>query len=100
MARTTVNEGSTSYHGLSFLDADGNQVTPESLRYRVTSSTGEPVVDWTTLPTNTVEIELSSTVNTIGGLGKRRFLTIECAHNGGDVITEEIEYRIVDLAGI
>lgn len=100
MARVTVNEGSTSYHAISAVNKEGEAVAPEAMRYKVTGEAGAGLVAWTTIDPSTTEIEVSSTVNTVGTAGKKRYLTVEVTHGGGDKITEELEYTLVDLKGI
>ena len=98
--KTYVNEGSTSTHAISFTGADGLPVTPESLRYRVTAGPEIDVVAWATIANNSTSIEISATSNTIGTTGSKRYLTVEATHNGGDKITSEIAYSLVDLKGV
>lgn len=97
----TVKEGSTSYHPLEMLDRDGVAVIPEALRYKVTGENGVELVPWSSLSINAELVEISATVNTIGLTGgKKRYLTMEATHSGGDKITDELEYGLVNLKGI
>jgi hypothetical protein len=100
VSKTHVNEGSTSYHPITIIDKDGVAATPESLRYRLTGNNGEEVIEWTTIETNSAEIEVDATSNTIGTTGAKRYLTVEATHNGGDKITSELAYTLVNLKGI
>jgi hypothetical protein len=101
MARETINEGSTSYHPIIPASKDGNAVAPEAIRYRITGENGVELVAWTTIDVSTTEIEIPSTVNTIGATGgKKRYLVVEVTHGGGDKITEELEYTLRDLKGV
>lgn len=101
MDSLTINEGSTSYHSIAPVNKAGEAVTPEAIRYRVTGNGGVQVADWVTASPSATEIELSATINTIGATtGKKRYLTVEITHGGGDKITEEIEYTIRDLKGV
>ena len=100
MARIEVNEGSTSYHPLTIENKDGVTVTPEALRYRLLADDGTELVAWTSLSTSATEIEVSATHNTIGTSGKKRYLTVEATHSGGDKITEELTYTLVGLQGV
>ena len=100
MVRTSVNEGSTSYHTFTITNRAGDPVSPSALRYRLLASGGVVLVPWATLNTQATEIEVSAANNTIGTYGRARFLTIEATHSGGDVITEELEYELRDLKGI
>jgi hypothetical protein len=98
--KKTVNEGSTSYHALDIRSAAGAVVVPEVLRYRLTAGEGIDIVPWTPLSTAAVEVEISAESNIIGTIGKKRYLTVEATHGGGDKITSELEYSIVDLKGM
>lgn len=101
MARETVNEGSTSYHALSFRDQNGLAVAPESIRYRLMGDASAVLLDWQTTEPDAVEIEIPATLNVIGPAGgKKRYLTVECTHNEGDKITSEAAYTLVDLKGV
>lgn len=100
MARITINEGSSSYHSILPVNKDGEAVTPESIRYRVTGDGGAEIVEWTTVDPSTTEIAVSAATNTIGITGKKRYLAVEITHGGGDKITEELEYALRDLKGL
>ena len=100
MARTTIKEGSTSYHSITITNEAGVAVTPEALRYRLVAGNGIELVAWTDLPTSTTEIEVSAAHNTVGASGKRRYLTVEATHGGGDKITNELTYILIDFQGI
>ena len=96
-----INEGTTTQHTLEFLDADGDQVTPEALRYRLTGDNGVELIAWTALPAETTEIEIPGARNLITTTvpGRRRHLTVEATHDGGKIITEELDYYLRDLRG-
>ena len=98
-AKTYVNEGATSSHSISFFDSDGSAVVPESLRYQVSDGSVFSI-QWTTIANSTAEIKISATINTIGIGGNERYLTVEATHNGGDKITSEVVYTLVDLKGV
>jgi hypothetical protein len=99
-SRVVVNEGSTSYHAITITDADGAPVTPEALRYRLMAAEGVEIIAWTALAVDATEIEVDAADNIIGETGSKRFLTLEATHNGGDKITSELEYKIVNLKGV
>jgi hypothetical protein len=99
-SRIVVNEGSTSYHAITITDADGAPVTPESLRYRLMAAEGVEIVAWTVLAVDATEIEIASTNNVIGTTGRKRYLTVEATHNGGDKITAETEYWLSSFKGV
>ena len=95
-----INEGSTSYHSITPVNKAGEAVVPEAIRYRVSGDNGVQIADWATVNADATEIELSATINTISTTGKKRYLTVEITHGGGDKITEEILYTIRDLKGV
>lgn len=99
--RIYINEGTTTYHALQLLDADGDPVTPEALRYRLTGDNGVELIAWTALPAETTEIEIPGARNLITTTvpGRRRHLTVEATHDGGKIITEELDYYLRDLRG-
>jgi hypothetical protein len=99
-SRVVVKEGSTSYHAITITDADGAPVTPEALRYRLMAAEGVEIVAWTPLAVDATTIEIDAENNIIGDTGSKRFLTLEATHNGGAKITEEEEYKIVNLKGV
>lgn len=100
MARLTINEGSTSYHSIAPVNKAGEAVTPEAIRYRVTGDGGVEVVAWTTVDPSITEIKIPATINTIGTTGKKRYIAVEITHGGGDKITEELEYTLLNLKGV
>jgi hypothetical protein len=96
-----INEGSTSYHNLVILGYDGVPIVPDLLRYKVLGSFGGIIVDWTVIDSDTEQIVLSATINTISNThGAKRYLTIEATHDTTSKITSEICYEIVNLKGI
>lgn len=99
--RIYINEGTTTYHALAFFDAAGDPVTPEALRYRLTRNNGVELIAWTALPADTTEIEIPAAMNliTTAAPGRRRHLTVEATHDGGKIITEELDYYLRDLRG-
>lgn len=99
MARV-VQEGSTSYHSLAFTGKDGEVIIPEALRYQLQDGADNVLIEWTVLPTNTIEIEIAAEHNLIGPGSKDRVLTVEVTHNGGRKITKDLRYGIWDLHGL
>lgn len=96
-----VKEGSTSYHALAITAKDGTPVQPEGIRYKLTGMTKKEIISWTEVPADTLEIKIPGVANTIGAAGgDTRFLTIEVTHTGGDTITSELEYKIINLVGV
>ena len=100
MSTRVVKEGSTSYHTLDIEGKDGEPVTPEALRYRLQDGRKNVLVDWTVLPTATIDFEIDAAHNIIGAGGQERIITVEVTHNGGRKITSAIGYGIEDLQGI
>ena len=95
-----VAEGSQSVHGLLFADADGTQVVPEALRWRLSAGDGTAIVDWTEIAATTSEILVEPEHNLVSAaLGLRRWLLVEAHHHGGEVIAAELRYTLRDLRG-
>lgn len=99
MVRTTIKEGSTSLHYLEFYDAEGEEVDPETLKYRLLAGRGPSLIPWTSLDASTKVIEISPEYNVINNDGRIRYLTVSATHDGGKTITYEVEYEITDLKG-
>lgn len=100
---TSVKEGRTSYHSYEFLDGDDVQVpSVESKRYKLSSATAT-LIDWTaiagTAPAGTITIAAEHNIMADAD-DTRRYVTIEATHNGGEIITDELGYVIVDLVGV
>ena len=97
-----VNEGSTSYHTVTFYDVDGNLITPDSITYTLLDASENTLVDWTSVvPGSSVEIQITGANNTISSTtGKKRKLTVKGVNPDSTVITEEENYTINSFSGI
>lgn len=98
-----VNEGCTSYHPYSFMDADGVAVpSVEASRYKLTAA-GGVLIDWTdiagTSASGTIEIPAEHNV-AASASDLRRWLTIEATHGGGKKIVDEVAYVIKNFVGV
>lgn len=67
MDEIVVNEESTVWLLLTFEDRDGNPQTPQSIKYRVDSDSGEVTPETSVTPAQEVEIEISAQENTVQG---------------------------------
>ena len=96
-----INEGSSSYHTISFKDADGNPVVLETLRYTLVDSKGLVIIPWTDLSTDATLLTIPGAKNKRSISIRPRVLTLEGTYNSGeDTITGEQVYIIRDLIGI
>ena len=95
-----IEEGTTSRHPLTITMASGAPATPESIRYRLMAGVGKQITGWTVVDPLDTELTISALENTIGPDGAKRYLTIEVTHNGGEIITSELEYQLNDLVGV
>lgn len=103
---TVLDEGKTSTHTIDFFEDEECTipVVPESAEYRLMASATVEVVPWTAIPNGdlgeSITVEISAEDNTIGDVGRKRFLTVRAIHSGGKVITAELTYLLNDLKGI
>lgn len=95
-----VDENTASHHPFSLLDVDEAPVTPELLRYRLMASAEVEIIPWTEVDVGTTTIVVPAASNIIGTTGKRRYLTLSITHNGGEIMTSEARYKLIDLKGI
>jgi len=97
-----VNEGSASHHQFTLDGANGLPIpgNPETLQYRLMASETETIIDWTQLPVSAREVVISGSHNTITGGKTARYLTIKATHSGGEEITSELRYSLINLMGV
>ena len=108
-----VNEGTSSSHPYSLDGEDGNPVaTVEGLKIKLSTAAQETIFDWKDiplLPSGTIKVTgLENTLSAsekgkVAGsmfVSTGRYITIAATHNGGDTITKDEYYTIVDIVGI
>ena len=98
----TVNEGSTSYLTVDFLDKDGNAAAPSSVSYRVDclTSGAEIKADTALGASSQVEITLSAADNAIQDQTnerERRLVTVEASFGANDGVKDEYVYMLKNL---
>ncbi|MEE9573506.1 MAG: hypothetical protein V3W20_10690 [Candidatus Neomarinimicrobiota bacterium] len=115
----SFTEGKTSYHDYSLYkiapdDADPGDIVTindidyvlvdsvEGLKYALLDKNGGVIVDWTNIDLLVEgQIVVPGPKNRISRPDlHERFLTILAVHNGGEQITEEIEYDLISSIGI
>lgn len=106
MQLASVNDGSTCWVTVIFLDTAGAPAAPSSATYRIDDpDSGEVIVDDTTITpiSSEVEIEVSPEANTvrssIGALERRR-LTVKATFGTGDKFNKAYTYNLVNLEQI
>lgn len=97
----TVNEGSTAYLTVTFLNKAGTPDAPNAVSYRVDDqSTGAEIkADTSIAAGSSVEIVLPPSVNAITGSarGAYRRVTVTGTYGADDAIREEFVYQIRQL---
>jgi hypothetical protein len=100
-----VNEDTTAYLTVAFLDKDGAQEAPSSLTYRIDCLTnGQEVKGDTALtPGGSVEITLSAADNAIisqtNGV-ETRVVTVEASYGASDGLKAEYKYNVRNLKNV
>lgn len=96
---TVINDGSTSYHTITFYDEDGSEVNPTTTEYKLLNSDKEIMTNWTSFAGNEVQVSASDNTVTVAN-GNRRYLTVRGTNGDSTVVTKEITYTIDDLTGV
>lgn len=96
-----VNEGTTAYLTVAFLDKTGAAALPVAVSYRIDClSSGAAVKAATSVtPATSVEITLSATDNAIlAGLpAERRRVTVEATYAGSEAVRDQYDYDLRNL---
>ncbi len=100
----TVNEGTTAYLSVSFLDKLGAPVAPSSVAWRIDClTTGTAVLASTpATPGTVVELVITPAHNAILGSRpfERRRVTVEAGYGAGDGIKSQFDYLVRNLSAI
>jgi len=100
----TVNEGTTAYLEVAFLDKAGAAALPTGVTYRIDClSTGTAVKASTSVtPATSVEITLSALDNAIIGNApaERRRVTVEATYGVADAVRSQYDYLVRNLSAI
>jgi hypothetical protein len=102
----SVNEKSTCRITVTFTDEDGVLAAPSAISYSVRDqATNTILVADTSItpPSSTIEVTLSSAVNTLiyqGNLYETRVVTIQSTYGAGGVANAEYEYQVKNLRGV
>ena len=105
---SVINEGSTAYLTVSFLDRHGNAETPISISYRVDCrTTGQQMLgDTSVSPDDSVLLTIRPAANAINddeNEAERRVVTVTAVYavdgsnNPTDADTREFEYEVRNL---
>ncbi len=97
-----VNQGTTAYLTITFLDKAGVAQAPSSASYRIDCLTsGLEIKDDTSLtPASSVEVTLSATDNAIkleANASERRLVTVTATYGTADAAVGEYEYHVKNL---
>ncbi len=99
-----INEGTTCYLNVSFLDKTGAAAMPSTVAYRIDClSTGTSVRATTSVtPGTTVEIVLSAADNAIlANLPfERRRVTVEATYSGSQAVKNQYDYQVRNLSAV
>jgi len=102
MIRQSVNEGSTAYLEVDFLDKDDAAATPSAVTYRIDClTTGAAVRASTSLTAgSSIEITMTPADNAIQDQAndyERRLVTVEATYGASDSVNSEHEYVVRNL---
>ena len=111
MRKPRILEGSTFERDVTFLNTDGQPVTPTSARYRIDClTTGTEVRAWTPLtPAPTVTLVIGGTAdntandNRIIGYNREteeRQCVVENTDSSGNIGRKAFKWDVVNLAGV
>lgn len=97
-----VNEGTTAYLTVSFLDKAGAASAPSAVSYRIDCLTsGAQIKDDTSASASaSVEITLSAADNALQSQARareRRRVTVTGTYGAADAVVDQYDYEIVNL---
>jgi hypothetical protein len=97
-----INEGSTGYLAVEFLDKAGAASVPSSISYRIDDviSMDEILDDTTVTAAAEIEITLGPSVNVIvdqKNRRERRLVTITATYGADDALVKEYEYDVKNI---
>ena len=100
-----VNEQSTAYLNVTFLNGSGEAVAPTSVTYKVTDSSSGTVVRNTTSisAASTVTISLDSVDTRMVDSTKSQedhIVTVTGSYGGTDYARDEFTFTVVNLVGV
>jgi len=106
MSLENVNDGSTCWLTITFLDQDGVAASPSSATYRIDDpDTGVEIVDDTAITPISSEVELeispeSNTVRSESNVRERRRVTVKATFGSGDKFNKTYTYNVVNLTAV
>jgi hypothetical protein len=100
-----VNEKSTAYLTIGFLDKAGALQTPASIVYRIDDELTRTQIrgDTTLTPTATVEITLTPADNAVRSASlavERHIVTVIGAYGADDQVTAQFVYEVLNLQAV
>ena len=100
-----VNEGSTAYLTVSFLDKNGTASAPSSVSYRIDCLTSGAAIKGDTSVTAgaSVEITLSAADNALQSQTRareRRRVTVTGTYGASDAVRDQYDYDVVNLRAV
>lgn len=101
----TVNEGSTCYVTVTFLDKDGNQTAPSSATWEAIDLKSGSVlqVETALTPAASIEITVPASVNDIYDSTKTeeiRRITVKATYGADDKVNSQYDYRVINLSRV
>lgn len=101
----SVNEGTTCYLTITFLDKNGNAVAPSSVTWEaIDLKTGTVMKSETGItPGATIEIAVPASVNAMHDaamLEEIRRITIKASYGADDKVTGQYDYRVINLSRV
>lgn len=101
MSESVVNENSTAYLTVSFLDKNGAAAQPTSTKYEVVDDKNNVLDSGSLSPTGGVaELTLTSDVNAMQDASKDRegrLVSVEATYGAGDALASEYRYELKNL---
>jgi hypothetical protein len=100
-----VNEGSTAYLTVTFLDKDGNAEAPTSVTWEVHDVPGGEELQGATAiaAASEIEITLPPAVNAILDDDKeweQRRVTVKASYGASDAVNSTFDYRVLNLSAV
>lgn len=102
----SVKEGRAAWLDVTFRNRSNQPEAPTSATYKITCmTTGTVIVPEAAISpvSSAVTITISSEQNRIinqGNARERRLVTVVAAYGVGDALPDEMEYEVVNLAGV
>jgi len=100
-----VNERSTAYVSVSFVDKDGAPATPLTVTYstkcKATGTAIKTNVSVTPAPTVTITLDaLDNAIQSASNASEEKLMTVRSTYGANDECNDEYTWRVKNLSGV